>query len=361
MDNWQAIIYLLASGQGLLLTLALLSQINKKNKSGFFLGLILLILSLELLNAWGMQVRYHSQPNVIPFWLIQSYLILPPAIWLFMQFNLHPNFTFKKNYLLLFLPACIEIITESTTSLIHKFTGHHIRMLDYGFWWFLTEFVPVIWTALVLGVFVLALLKYARSIPTNQTKGFQLHLFKLWTFFAYFLLLTILWSLGSIIELQIFFWIELMLTFLLFVLGYIGYLKPDFFENPVTLPQTPVKIPSFEQYDDQKTLQKLNLIFNEESIHTQSKLSLKILAQKLKLPPRYVSYLINTYHAQNFHQFVNTYRVKEVITKIKDPKEQHKTLLALALESGFNSKSSFNQVFKDHTGYSPSEYLQKMG
>ena len=285
MDNWQAIIYLLASSQGLLLTLALLSQINKKNKSGFFLGLILLILSLELLNAWGMQVKYHNQPNIIPFWLIQSYLILPPAIWLFMQFNLHPNFTFKKNYLLLFLPACIEILAESTTSLIHKFTGHHIRLLDYGFWWFFTEFVPVIWTALILGVFVLALLKYARSIPTSQTKGFRLHLFKLWTFFAYFLLLTILWSLGSIIELQIFFWIEILLTFLFFVLGYIGYLKPDFFKNPVALIQPPVKAPSFEQYDDPKELQKLNLLFNERSIYTQSKLSLKDACSKAETSP----------------------------------------------------------------------------
>jgi AraC-like DNA-binding protein len=43
--------------------------------------------------------------------------------------------------------------------------------------------------------------------------------------------------------------------------------------------------------------------------------------------------------------------------KMEDPAEQHKTLLALALESGFNSKSSFNQVFKSLTGQSPSEYL----
>jgi AraC-like DNA-binding protein len=44
---------------------------------------------------------------------------------------------------------------------------------------------------------------------------------------------------------------------------------------------------------------------------------------------------------------------------MKDPQVQHKTLVALAMEAGFNSKSTFNQVFKMQTGMTPSEYLKK--
>ncbi|MCE7064554.1 AraC family transcriptional regulator [Dyadobacter sp. CY326] len=70
-----------------------------------------------------------------------------------------------------------------------------------------------------------------------------------------------------------------------------------------------------------------------------------------------ISYLINTHCASNVNGFINSFRVEAVIRKLGDPKEQHKTVLALALESGFNSKSTFNQVFRQHTGKSPSQYL----
>jgi AraC-like DNA-binding protein len=49
--------------------------------------------------------------------------------------------------------------------------------------------------------------------------------------------------------------------------------------------------------------------------------------------------------------------VKEVIERMANPSEKHKSLLGIALDAGFNSKSSFNQVFKQHTGKTPSEYL----
>jgi AraC-like DNA-binding protein len=45
-----------------------------------------------------------------------------------------------------------------------------------------------------------------------------------------------------------------------------------------------------------------------------------------------------------------------VKNKIEDPKYDHLTLLAIAFECGFNSKSSFNNIFKQYTGYTPSEY-----
>jgi AraC-like DNA-binding protein len=159
-------------------------------------------------------------------------------------------------------------------------------------------------------------------------------------------------------ELPIFKLLEGVLAVFLFALGYIGYFKPAFFEVPALVKEKPAEGGTFPHYHDQQELQRLAAMFEQKAIHTRSKLSLEELAAELKLPARYVSYLINTYHQANFHYFVNSYRVKEVIRKINNPAEQHKTLLALALESGFNSKSTFNEVFKNHTGQSPSQYLQ---
>ncbi|HDR67474.1 MAG TPA: helix-turn-helix domain-containing protein, partial [Bacteroidaceae bacterium] len=55
----------------------------------------------------------------------------------------------------------------------------------------------------------------------------------------------------------------------------------------------------------------------------------------------------------------NDYRVEEVKKRLQDPKFKHLTILAIAYESGFNSKSSFNTIFKERTGLTPSDYVQR--
>ena len=88
-------------------------------------------------------------------------------------------------------------------------------------------------------------------------------------------------------------------------------------------------------------------------------LTLKELSSKLNLPTRYVSFLINHYHKKNYKEFINEFRIETFLTKAKSEEKDYKTLLALAFESGFSSKSTFNLVFKKHLGQSPSEYLNK--
>jgi len=115
----------------------------------------------------------------------------------------------------------------------------------------------------------------------------------------------------------------------------------------------------FSNYDDQLQLKRLNNILEEKQLFIRPGLSLKELSRELNLPPRYLSYLINRYHQKNFNELINEHRIDAFITKARSPDGKHKTLLAIALESGFNSKSSFNQVFKDLKGKSPSEYLNQ--
>ncbi len=92
-----------------------------------------------------------------------------------------------------------------------------------------------------------------------------------------------------------------------------------------------------------------------EKPYLQPKLSLSILAEGLNISPNYLSQIINQYEQQNFNDFVNKYRINEFIIKAEE--NTHFSLLALALDSGFNSKSTFNTVFKKHKGQTPSQYL----
>jgi AraC-like DNA-binding protein len=71
-------------------------------------------------------------------------------------------------------------------------------------------------------------------------------------------------------------------------------------------------------------------------------------------------YVINTGFQKNFNDFVNAYRVADFQKKVNDPKLSHYTLLALAYECGFNSKSTFNRAVKKATGQLPSTFSIKM-
>lgn len=357
MINWWAIALLLASAQGLLLGITLLLPVKKKDRSNVFLGLIVLVLSLELLNAWGMQVHYHSAKNAIPFWLLESYLILPPSLWFFVQSNRNPGFRFRKKDLLLYVPAFIEITVETILTTRYRLTGQGAHLQEQPLWFFFTEILPILWMAAVLVMYLKALPRFSRQASPAFTPA-RAHATKLYGLFIIFVLLTVCWMGEAIIRLQIFTITATLLVLFLFALGYLGYAVPAFFDMRVTAPKKPAETPApaFPGYNDQQELQRLTLIFEQSALHTRPGLTIEALAGELQLPVRYVSYLINSYHATNFHHFINAYRVREVIRKMKDPAEKHKTLLALAFESGFNSKSSFNEVFKSHTGKSPSQY-----
>lgn len=91
-------------------------------------------------------------------------------------------------------------------------------------------------------------------------------------------------------------------------------------------------------------------------------LTLSLLAAKLGMTSHELSHLCNTVLQKSFHDLVNEYRVQAVTRKMQDPAYDHITLLGIAYESGFNSKPTFNRIFKQVTGKSPAEYkalLQK--
>ncbi len=104
--------------------------------------------------------------------------------------------------------------------------------------------------------------------------------------------------------------------------------------------------------------EKLLKIMVEKKPYLNSRLSLPELAQQLNITPNQLSQIINQMAEVNFHDFVNRYRVEEFLQNAKSNKNF--SLLALALDAGFNSKSSFNNIFKKQNGISPSQYLSKM-
>lgn len=88
-------------------------------------------------------------------------------------------------------------------------------------------------------------------------------------------------------------------------------------------------------------------------------LSLSVLAAQLKVSPNHLSQVINQRSGSNFFTFVNAYRVQAVKVKLLDPAFAHLSILGIAFECGFKSKSAFNRIFKEQVGASPLEYQKQ--
>lgn len=102
---------------------------------------------------------------------------------------------------------------------------------------------------------------------------------------------------------------------------------------------------------------KINIQFETQKIHLQNNLTLQNLCAVMKENPHYVSQVINQDLQLSFYDLVNRYRIQDAKEQLQ--KLPAKTILAIALDVGFNSKSTFNKAFKVETGCTPSTYRQQ--
>jgi len=111
---------------------------------------------------------------------------------------------------------------------------------------------------------------------------------------------------------------------------------------------------------EEEYYKKLNQLVIQEKIYANPELSLSDLASKLEIHPNYLSQIINNKEGRTFYDYINIYRVEEFKRLIALPKNQQFTLMSVAYDCGFNSKSSFNRYFKKITNQTPSQYLKSI-
>lgn len=104
---------------------------------------------------------------------------------------------------------------------------------------------------------------------------------------------------------------------------------------------------------------RLLQLMKEEKPYLNMELTQAKLAAELNVPSHHLSEVLNSGFNQNFYDFVNGYRVLEAQKLIQDKAYKDAKILAIAFDSGFKSKTSFNRVFKNLTGSTPSEFRQK--
>ena len=151
------------------------------------------------------------------------------------------------------------------------------------------------------------------------------------------------------------------LTLFVYGLGYMGLTRTSVFSRP-DLETLKLKLqPKYrksglkpeEARDHHRRL--VRLVENEQ-LHLDSELTLQGLAEQLGLSTNHLSQIINVFEQCNYHDFINRQRVEAACRKLDE--EPQVNLLDLAMDVGFNSKSSFNRAFLKHAGKNPTQYLK---
>lgn len=103
-------------------------------------------------------------------------------------------------------------------------------------------------------------------------------------------------------------------------------------------------------------IKKIEQYMDIEKPYLNADISLPELSERMNIPSHHLSRVINEKLNMNFFDFINQYRVEEVKSRIQDQQYVHLSILGIAFDSGFNTKSAFNRVFKKMTGMTPSEF-----
>jgi len=106
--------------------------------------------------------------------------------------------------------------------------------------------------------------------------------------------------------------------------------------------------------------EKLSKLMTDKQLFENPRLTLSDVAKELNITTKTVSSTVNSGFNMNFNDFVNHYRIEAIKKKLNEGEHYNTTLLGIALDSGFNSKATFNRAFKKSTSLSPKDYLEKI-
>lgn len=148
-------------------------------------------------------------------------------------------------------------------------------------------------------------------------------------------------------------------TVFVYVLGYQAIRQPEVFIQPQSGYRKYQKSGLTEERAG-AYLQKVVRFMEREKPYLDANLTLQELAGRVSISLNHLSQLLNERLNQTFFDFVNSYRVQEAKRELCNPAKAHLTILAIAYDVGFNSKSSFNSAFKKHTGITPSEFKRRL-
>ncbi|MBC8754770.1 AraC family transcriptional regulator [Kordia sp. YSTF-M3] len=376
---------------GLVFTgLLIYKGIRSENNSSFWLASFLFLCSLYIAPfmfgyaGWYGRQSYRDILFYVPF---QQLFLMPPLLYFYVKSLLNTNFTFQKKDWIHFIPAILYAVYSLVIWITDKIVLDEYyfyadgRDKDLALWYQVSGFIMMVF-------YLFKCLKIYTQYKKNtyDTVSYADAILYAWIqrFLIAFLGLLLIRTLFFILnpEWANFgnkYWYYLSFSILFYYIALSGYahaIKMLIPFQPEALNKT-LHANFLAEASEEKTVEvidkseaeitpadeilmkELEALMTSEQLFKNPSLTLFDVAQKLNTHPKKVSNVINKGFKMNFNDFVNTYRTQEVIKKVASNENDLKTLLGIALDSGFNSKSTFNRAFKKQTQQTPKEYFSK--
>ena len=385
------LILLLAAAQGLFLAVLIFHK-HGKLFANRFLGAMIFVYSAVLVHLFLDELGYSITFPHFPLLIIGVGFLILPLHFLYAKYLVRNVAAMRKKDWLHFLPfiiyECYRLPTffQTDEELSALYSNLEMRGLPFDFVLYNWAIILQAFVYILLTIFLLK--RHARHLKDvfSSLDKIKLDWLRNITYLAMGVILvfgienTLLlfgFNLSNYFDLS-----SVLAAVYVYALGYLGLFKSEVFTAPAvanSLSQLPAlgyhneqvqeasqqKPPKYEKsgLSDESAkeyLHQLLELMKSKEPYTKSELTLNQLAEMLDISPHNLSEVINTQLHQNFFDFVNEYRLEKVKKDLADPQKQNLKVLAIAFDAGFNSKSSFNALFKKRTNLTPSEYRRQL-
>jgi AraC-like DNA-binding protein len=343
--------------QAIVIGLYFLNKNKKTSSKNILLGFLVFTYSILILCSLILSSGISQSLFLAAHILNQCAFLVGPLAYFYIKMQLTPNFILEKKLLVHLFPYVIATIylTIKLYFIPIPITcrSNHIIL---GSLVFIHTFTYFLASLKLLNKKGLVSLKSFSSINKNPLAWLSLLIYGCSFIWLSKLLFFIAWDISGyyrgcneVINLHFLILFLFFNTFLYFLLNY-----PKIFTPVEKYKKSVLSHNAKHDYTN-----KLITYMENERVYRNSLLSLKSLAKQLSIGERYLSQIINESFNENFYDFVNRYRIEESKEIIRTINGNPKTILSIAYDVGFNSKSTFNMAFKKNTGYTPKEYRKQ--
>ncbi len=346
-----------------------------RHLSFLFLTLWMLFIAVFLgARLLSFQVVEYFKPGIFPIMFL-----LGPLLYFYVNSLAIENFKLKPIHILHIIPFLLVSIHRSTIDAVpiagspdlYENPNYFYNKIYYSL---LIVSVFVYW---VLGLDVI--LKHRKNIPlyfSNYSGKYTLSwlILVLSLFLVLFIANFFMFFVQNVLQLGIIRYstLSLNLTVFTFIMIYIGMNQSVIYkyEKERADVQIPMGEPRSNEakylgsaLNDKEVSELMEMVLHYLSIkkpYLNPEYSLQMMVDDLNIPRHKLSQVINRSQKKNFYKLINEYRVKEVKEKLQNKEYKNLTVLGIAFESGFNSKTTFNRIFKEETGMTPTHFIKEI-
>lgn len=321
---------------------------KKAGLSYTLLSLFGVLFGLEILDfLFSSSEMVLIHPEWYGYYHIPIGFLYGPVLWFHFQCFLKPDFRFKPLHLFHLLPLVIVVISLSDIFLM---PGN--ERIAYASAHFFDRIMPYnyvrSWVILTYGASIVYLVYRHFSSLVGKKRVYAIAICTIYFLTAVFLS----WLVGYASGWRQFIYYYLLVSTMVFLIGYILYRDPQF------LTQIARKYlhSALAKDDMERIAKKVNLGLNEEKLFLRKDLTLRGLSDEIGEKPHKISQTLSELMKESFSDLINRSRVNHAKQMLLDPSFNHYKIEAIALESGFNNKVTFHKAFQKFESMTPATY-----